>query len=58
MEFAGIKIGHATFEGQHTGCTVFLCPPETVASVDVRGPAPGTREAALLQPEKPVTAWF
>jgi L-aminopeptidase/D-esterase-like protein len=55
MQFAGIKIGHATLAEHHTGCTVFLCPPETVASVDVRGPAPGSREAALLQPEKPVS---
>lgn len=55
MQFAGIKIGHATLTEHHTGCTVFLCPPETVASVDVRGPAPGSREAALLEPEKPVT---
>ncbi len=37
----------------NTGCTVFLCPEGTVASVDVRGPAPGSREAALLQPTKP-----
>lgn len=37
----------------NTGCTVFLCPEGTVASVDVRGPAPGSREAALLQPIKP-----
>src|SRR5690606_25285061 len=55
MDFVGIKIGHATDEVHHTGCTVFLCPPQTVGSVDVRGPAPGSREAALLHPEKPVT---
>ena len=51
---AGLKIGHATDELHHTGCTVFLCPPSTVASVDVRGPAPGSREAVLLQPDKPI----
>lgn len=55
MDFVGIKIGHATDEVHHTGCTVFLCPPQTVGSVDVRGPAPGSREAALLHPDKPVT---
>jgi L-aminopeptidase/D-esterase-like protein len=55
MDFVGIKIGHATDSENHTGCTVFLCPSQTVASVDVRGPAPGSRETALLEPEKPVT---
>ncbi len=54
MNLAGLKIGHATDKQMHTGCTVFLCPPNTVASVDVRGPAPGSREAALLHPEKPI----
>ena len=54
MNLAGLKIGHATDEQMHTGCTVFLCLPNTVASVDVRGPAPGSREAALLQPDKPI----
>ncbi len=54
LNLAGLKIGHATDSEHHTGCTVFLCPPETVASVDVRGPAPGSREAVLLQPDKPI----
>lgn len=55
MAFYDIKIGHATNAQHHTGCTVFLCPEGTVGSVDVRGPAPGSRESALLAPEKPVT---
>lgn len=54
IHLAGLKIGHATDETYHTGCTVFLCPPQTVASVDVRGPAPGSRESALLQLDKPI----
>lgn len=54
LNLAGLKIGHATDKKFHTGCTVFLCPPNTVASVDVRGPAPGSREAVLLQPDKPI----
>ncbi|MCA9942869.1 MAG: P1 family peptidase [Anaerolineales bacterium] len=54
LNLAGLKIGHATDEEFHTGCTVFLCPSNTVASVDVRGPAPGSREAVLLQPDKPI----
>ncbi|MEM7119479.1 MAG: P1 family peptidase [Chloroflexota bacterium] len=48
----GIKIGHATNEDAHTGCTVFLCPAGTVCSVDVRGPAPGSRETAVLGLDK------
>lgn len=53
-ELAGLKIGHATNEAYHTGCTVLLCPTGTVASVDVRGPAPGSRETALLSMDKPI----
>ena len=33
-----------------TGCTVVLPPPGTVASGEVRGGAPGTRETDLLRP--------
>lgn len=53
MNFAGVQIGHATNIDHHTGCTVFLCPEKTVGSVDVRGPAPGSRELALLALDKP-----
>ncbi|MBE0617206.1 MAG: P1 family peptidase, partial [Proteobacteria bacterium] len=35
-----------------TGCTVILPPPKTRASCDVRGNSPGSRELALLAPEK------
>ncbi len=51
----GLRLGHATDHEHHTGCTVILCPAGTVGSVDVRGPAPGSREAALLAPEKHVS---
>ncbi len=54
FDLAGLKIGHATNEEFHTGCTVFLCPQQTIASVDVRGPAPGSRETALLAVDKPI----
>ncbi|RMG89416.1 MAG: peptidase S58 family protein [Chloroflexi bacterium] len=54
INIPGLKIGHATNEKYHTGCTVFLCPEGTVGSVDVRGPAPGSRESALLQLDKPI----
>jgi L-aminopeptidase/D-esterase-like protein len=50
----GLKVGHATDEEALTGCTVFLCPPGTVGGVDMRGPAPGSRETELLSPYKAV----
>lgn len=53
-ELAGISIGHATDEDANTGCTVFLCPEGTVGGVDIRGPAPGSRETDLLSPYKTV----
>lgn len=53
QDFAGLRIGHATDEDNHTGCTVLLCPPGTLGSVDVPGPAPGSRELALLGLDKP-----
>jgi len=53
LNMAGFKVGHATDEENHTGCTVILCPEHTTGSVDVRGPAPGSRESALLAADKP-----
>ncbi len=52
MLIPGIRIGHTTNKSLHTGCTVILCPGGAVAGVDVRGPGPGTRETALLAPDK------
>ncbi len=46
----GLKVGHWTNLDAATGCTVVLCPEGAVASVDVRGGAPGTRETDLLRP--------
>lgn len=54
MLVPGLRIGHATNKEFHTGCTVFLLPEGSVGSVDVRGPAPGSRESALLAPDKAV----
>ncbi|HSL24525.1 MAG TPA: P1 family peptidase [Vicinamibacterales bacterium] len=48
---AGVKVGHHTMAGRPTGCTVILFDPAAVASVDVRGGAPATRETDLLQPQ-------
>ncbi len=53
IDFAGIRIGHKTYPEYYTGCTVFLCPDGTRGSVDARGPAPGSRELALLAADKP-----
>ena len=46
----GIAVGHATDLEGLTGCTVVLTTDGAVAGVDVRGPAPGTRETDLLRP--------
>jgi L-aminopeptidase/D-esterase-like protein len=44
----GFWVGHATDYKNLTGCTVVLCPPHTVGSVDVRGSAAGTRQLDAL----------
>ena len=48
----GFKVGHYTDTVNMTGCTVVLCPAKTCASGEVRGNSPGSRETALLAPEK------
>jgi len=47
---AGLSVGHWTDLEAATGCTVILCPEGAIASADVRGGAPGTRETDLLRP--------
>ena len=47
---AGYRIGHWTDAERRTGCTVILAPPGTIAAVDVRGGAPGTRETGVFTP--------
>lgn len=49
-----IRIGHWTDEEARTGCTVVLFPEGTVASGEVRGAAPATREFELLDPTRTV----
>jgi L-aminopeptidase/D-esterase-like protein len=51
---AGVRVGHWTDPVARTGCTVVLFPAGTVASGEVRGGAPGTREWDLLAPERTV----
>ena len=49
---AGVEVGHWTDAEARTGCTVMVLPPGAVASGEVRGGAPATREFALLAPER------
>ena len=51
---AGVRIGHWTHPRGRTGCTVVLLPDGTVASAEVRGGAPASRELELLAPERTV----
>src|SRR5690606_13189799 len=51
----GVRVGHWTDAEARTGCTVVLLPEGTVASGEVRGGAPATREFALLDPTRMVT---
>ena len=49
-DVAGLAVGHFTDTRRPTGCTVIITPDGSVAGVDVRGAAPGTRETDLLHP--------
>ncbi|MBQ9328908.1 MAG: P1 family peptidase [Solobacterium sp.] len=49
-EIEGFRIGNAEYREAGTGCTVILADPPAVTSLDVRGGAPASREAALLDP--------
>ncbi len=52
---AGIAVGHWSDLRARTGCTVVLAPEGgCVGSGRVLGPAPGTRETALLEPDRTV----
>jgi L-aminopeptidase/D-esterase-like protein len=53
-DVAGLRVGHWTDARAATGCTVVLFPEGTVASCEVRGGAPATREVALLDPTRTV----
>lgn len=56
-DVGGILVGHhhqLDDSGWATGSTVVLPPPGTVAAVEVRGGAPGTRETDLLEPANTV----
>lgn len=48
----GFRLGHWSDAVHGTGCTVLLCPPQTMASAEVRGSSPGSREMSLLAADK------
>ena len=50
----GIKIGHAEDARLGSGATAIVFDEPAVASIDVRGGGPGTRETALLDPAQTV----
>jgi D-aminopeptidase len=50
----GIKIGHAEDLRLGSGATAIVFDAPAVASIDVRGGGPGTRETALLDPAQSV----
>ena len=49
-DVAGLAVGNAEDGRARSGVTVILPDRRSVAAVDVRGGAPGTRETALLDP--------
>src|ERR671914_815174 len=51
----GFSIGHWTHAEAQTGCTVVLVPPGNVASCDIRGSSPSSRELVLLDPDRRLT---
>lgn len=48
--FAGVTVGHWTDSDARTGCTVVRFDRPTLAAVEIRGGAPGSRETELLGP--------
>lgn len=55
-DVAGVKVGQAADATLLSGVTAVVFDEPAVASVDVRGGGPGTRETDLLLPERTVAA--
>ncbi len=55
-DIAGVSVGHAADAALASGVTAILFDKPAVASADVRGGGPGTREDALLDPVSTVDA--
>src|SRR5664279_5034838 len=53
-DISGLRVGHADDAKLGSGTTVVVFDAAVVASVDVRGGGPGTRETALLDPAQTV----
>jgi L-aminopeptidase/D-esterase-like protein len=51
----GFKVGHWSDPAAMTGCTVVLPPPGNVASCDIRGSSPSSRELPLLDLDRRLT---
>lgn len=50
----GVLVGHWTDSTARTGCTVVVLPEAAIASGEIRGGAPATREFSLLDPQRHV----
>src|SRR5882762_6667322 len=55
-DIAGVSVGHADDTALSSGVTAIIFDKPAVASIDVRGGGPGTREDALLDPVSTVDA--
>ena len=53
-DVAGVRIGHAHDARLGSGVTAIVFDDPAVASADIRGGGPGTRDTALLEPEQTV----
>ncbi len=53
-DVAGLKVGNAADDDLRSGVTAVICEEPFVASADVAGGAPGTRDIAHLSPEQTV----
>src|SRR6185503_3619064 len=53
-DVAGVRVGHAHDARLASGTTAVVFDEPAVASVDVRGGGPGSRDTELLDPEKTV----
>jgi L-aminopeptidase/D-esterase-like protein len=53
-DISGVRVGHADDAALASGVTAIIFDSPAVASIDVRGGGPGTREDGLLKPESTV----
>ena len=54
-DVAGVRVGHAQDAALGSGVTAVVFEHAVVASIDIRGGGPGTRETALLDPAQTVS---